>query len=231
MEKQITVSEIKVLSYLTMAATFLMGFIDAFTYLEKGGVFVSAQTGNMIVFSSKFFTGQFYQAAGHIIVFFGFSFGAFVGEAVVQQLKGHFLKKYQVFLLIQGSLLLLFALFQQKITDSFMVFLLGILAGYELTIFRQIGITTVNDGIMTGNTKNLMTNLFRFLLKKDATAKKNFINLSLTILLFMIGVGSGRLVVQILPVLCLWFAFLLTVGLYLLVSILLKKTNLSGENI
>jgi uncharacterized membrane protein YoaK (UPF0700 family) len=136
-----------------------------------------------------------------------------------------------VFLLIQGSLLLLFALFQQKITDSFMVFLLGILAGYELTIFRQIGITTVNDGIMTGNTKNLMTNLFRFLLKKDATAKKNFINLSLTILLFMIGVGSGSLVVQILPVLCLWFAFLLTVGLYLLVSILLKKTNLSGENI
>jgi uncharacterized membrane protein YoaK (UPF0700 family) len=100
-----------------------------------------------------------------------------------------------------------------------------------LTIFRQIGITTVNDGIMTGNTKNLMTNLFRFLLKKDATAKKNFINLSLTILLFMIGVGSGSLVVQILPVLCLWFAFLLTVGLYLLVSILLKKTNLSGENI
>lgn len=208
-----------------------MGFIDAFTYLEKDGVFVSAQTGNMIVFSSKLFTGQFSQAAGHITVFVGFSLGAFVGEAVIQQLKGYFFKKYQVFLLIQGSFLLLFALFQQTITDSFMVFLLGLLAGYELTIFRQIGITTVNDGIMTGNAKNLMTNLFSFLFKKDAIAKKNFINLSLTILLFMIGVGSGSLVAQILPVLCLWFAFLLTVGLYLFVSVLLKKTNLSDENI
>ncbi|WP_207940450.1 YoaK family protein [Candidatus Enterococcus lowellii] len=218
-----TKSEIEVLSYLTMAATFLMGFIDAYTFLEKDGVFVSAQTGNMIAFSSKLFTGQFSQAAGHITVFIGFSLGAFIGEAVLQKMKRHFLKKYQIFLLIQGSLLLFFALFQQTINDSLMIFLLGFLAGYELTIFRQIGMTTVNDGIMTGNTKNLMTNLFNFLFKKDETAKKNFIHLSLTILLFMIGVGSGSLVVQILPFFCLWFAFLLTIGLYFFISALFKK--------
>lgn len=224
MGKQTTINERKVLSYLTMAATFLMGFIDAYTFLEKDGVFVSAQTGNMIAFSSKLFTGQFSQAAGHITVIVGFSLGAFVGEAAIQQIKGHILKKYQIFLFMQGVWLLIFALFQQSINDSLMVFLLGLLAGYELPVFRQMGTTTVNDGIMTGNTKNLMSSLFKIIFKQEASAKKDFKNLSLIIILFIIGVGTGSLVVQFLPILSLWLAFLFTFTLYLFVLLLLKRS-------
>src|SRR5699024_8074363 len=39
-------------------------------------------------------------------------------------------------------------------------FLLGLLSGFELTVFRKISKTTINNGIMTGNTKNMMNHLF-----------------------------------------------------------------------
>ncbi|MDN6567849.1 MAG: DUF1275 domain-containing protein [Tetragenococcus halophilus] len=208
-------SQTKVLSYLTITATFLMGFIDAYTFLEKDGVFVSAQTGNMVSFSSKLFTGQFIEAWGHVSVFAGFALGAFLGELVIQKTKQAALKKYQVFLLIQGALLLIIAIFQNSISDALMVFLLGLISGYELTIFREIGTTTVNDGIMTGNIKSLMNNLYKTLFNKDVAAKKDLINLSLTLLIFIIGVGAGSLIVQIMPILNLWLALFITLALYM----------------
>lgn len=198
------------LTILTLFATFLMGFIDAYTFMEKGGVFVSAQTGNMVAFSSKLFTGQFSQAFGHIAVFAGFALGAFGGEWLVEKVSGTTRKKYQIMLLLQSVLLLIFAIFQQQIFDSLMVFLLGALAGFELTIFRKVGIATVNDGIMTGNTKNLMNNLYKWLVDKDQTARKEFSEIGFAILIFVLGVGAGSLVILLNASFALWVSFLLT---------------------
>lgn len=230
MNKKVSIlnTRTRVLNYLTMTATFLMGFIDAYTFLEKDGVFVSAQTGNMVSFSSKLFTGRFVQALGHVSVFVGFALGAFLGEAVVQKVKQPMLKKYQIFLIVQGGLLFIVAIFQNVITDSLMVFLLGLVSGYELTIFREIGTTTVNDGIMTGNTKNLMNSLYKVLFNKDAAAKKDLKNLSLTLCLFIIGVGCGSLIVKLCSVLNLWLTLLFTILLYLFVKKELGNVNKRG---
>src|SRR5699024_5293247 len=143
------------ISALTITTTFLMGCIDAYTFSEHGGTFASSQTGNMVSFSVKFFTGQWSDAAGHIFVFLGFAIGAYVGEAVIQKSTTKGLQKYRIFIFIfiQTILLLLLAIFQKGIGDEWMVLFLGLLAGYELTTFRNFRGTTINNGIMTGNTK------------------------------------------------------------------------------
>src|SRR5699024_3644049 len=162
------------ISTLTIITTFLMGFIDAYTFSEHGGTFASAQTGNMVSFSVKFFTGQWSDAAGHIFVFLGFAIGAYVGEAVIQKSTTKGLQKYRIFIFIQTILLLLLAIFQKGIGDEWMVLFLGLLAGYELTTFRNFRGTTINNGIMTGNTKNLMNNLYVAIHHKDAEARRNW---------------------------------------------------------
>ncbi|MGG5318266.1 YoaK family protein [Enterococcus sp. AZ072] len=205
-----TKQKINSLTVLTLFATFLMGFIDAYTFIEKDGVFVSAQTGNMVAFSSKLFTGHFAQAAGHIAVFVGFAIGAFCGEWLVEKVSGAVRRKYQMKLLLQSAVLLVFAIFQQQLNDSFMVFLLGGLAGFELTLFRKVGVATFNDGIMTGNTKNLMSNLYRWLFEKDKAARKEFSDIGFAILVFILGVGFGSLIVLLNASFALWCAFILT---------------------
>lgn len=201
--------KVNFITVLTLYATFLMGFIDSYTFLEKKGVFVSAQTGNMIVFASKLFTGQFRLAFGHITVFFGFALGTFLGEIILERDVGSTKRKYQLILVLQSLILFIFAIIQSSIFDSLMIFLLGGLAGLELDFFRKVGVFTVNDGIMTGNTKNWSTNLYKWLIDKDKNSKKKFFELSLVLLFFIFGVGIGSIIILFSDKLNLWIAFIL----------------------
>src|SRR5699024_4587911 len=140
---------------LTIFSTFLMGWIDAYTFLEQSGSFASAQTGNLVTFSVKIFSGDFADSISHIAVFGGFALGAFLGEALIKRFKRQKLYKTRLILFLQTILLGFLALFQADLNGTFMLVSLGLLAGYELTVFRKFKETTVNNGIMTGNTKNL----------------------------------------------------------------------------
>jgi len=217
-----------VLTLLTGFATFLMGFIDAYTYMEHNGVFVSAQTGNIIVFSAKMFSGDWHEAAGHITVFAGFAAGAFIGEAIIERSGGGSLGKYRTFLLAQGVLLLGLAIFQHAIGQSIMVFALGLLSGYELSVFRKIGSTTINNGIMTGNTKNMMNKLYRAVFDRDREAGRDFRNLLIGLVLFILGVGTGALVVGRDEQLILWLAFVSN-GLLFVWLLAAGKRKKAGE--
>src|SRR5699024_4991078 len=119
------------------------------------------------------------------------------------------LQKYRVFIFIQTTLLLFLAIFQKGIGDEWMVLFLGLLAGYELTTFRNFRGTTINNGIMTGNTKNLMNNLYVAIHHKDVEARRNWVNLMITIFMFIIGAGVGILLTNVNTQLVLWAAFIL----------------------
>lgn len=61
-----------VASLLTMSG----GFLDAFTWLSLGGVFASSQTGNVVFLGVYAMSGQWQQAAHHVLPIVGFLLGA-----------------------------------------------------------------------------------------------------------------------------------------------------------
>lgn len=105
-----------------------------------------------------------------------------------------------------------------------MIFFLGLLAGYELTVFRDFRGTKVNNGIMTGNTKNMMAHLYRALFESDKQARKDFFNISTVIMIFLLGAGIGALVLKVNPVFNLWGAFIIVT-----ISLLMTMLN-RGED-
>src|SRR5699024_11016556 len=151
----------------TSFTTFLIGYIDAYTFVEKSEVFASAQTGNVVILISRLTEGQWIDAILNLSTFLGFALGAFVGQAMLDIFKNYGMRRYFIFLIIQIGYLLIIALFQQLFNSNILVFMLGFLAGYELTLFRQFGKTTVNNGIMTGNVKNLMNHFYKMIFKKN----------------------------------------------------------------
>ncbi|MBY7142636.1 DUF1275 domain-containing protein [Virgibacillus sp. NKC19-3] len=204
----------KILTVLTAFSTFLMGFIDAYTFITQNGLFASAQTGNMVVLAAKLFEGNPWEAFTHTASFIGFALGAFLGQGIMEFFKDHNWKKYRIYLLIQAVFLFIIACIQQSVGSSMIGLLLGLLAGYELTMFRKIKSTNINNGIMTGNTKNLMNNLYLAIFNKDEEALRTFFTLLLGVGIFMLGVGSGTVIVLYFGVtLNLWLAFLIT-GLF-----------------
>lgn len=190
-----------------------MGFIDAFTFLTQDGLFASAQTGNMVVMAAKLFTGDFLEAFAHVSSFIGFAVGAFLAQGLVERFKEYGWKRYRVYLFLQMMLLFVTALVQQHIGTSVIGFLLGLLAGYELTVFRKIKSTSINNGIMTGNTKNLMNNLYLAIFHKNKESRQTFFTLLNGICVFMLGAGAGTIILLFDAQWSLWLAFILT-GLF-----------------
>lgn len=212
---QSEINQNKILTILTIFSIFLMGFIDAFTFITQDGLFASAQTGNMVVLAAKLFEGNPIEAFVHLASFVGFSVGAFMAQGVIERFKEYGWRKYRSYLLLQVIFLFIIAIIQQHVGASVIGFLLGLLAGYELTVFRKIKSTSINNGIMTGNTKNLMNNLYLAIFKKDKEALHTFFTLLLGVGIFMLGVGIGTIVLSFGIQLNLRLAFFLTGIVYI----------------
>ncbi|CEG22733.1 hypothetical protein BN1080_01668 [Planococcus massiliensis] len=199
---------------LTIIVCFLMGFIDAYTFLVQDEVFASAQTGNFVSMSAKLFSGEWQEALSHVWVIAGFAAGAFAGEAMLDRYKEKGFAKYRYFLFFQSILLLFLAIFEKRTEDLIILIALGLLAGFVLTTFRNVNETMVNNGIMTGNLRNLMGFFYQMIFRKDAEAKRHLVNLAATILIFVLGVGAGTLTILLNADYHLWAAFFISTGAF-----------------
>ena len=58
------------------------GFLDAYTYLCRGGVFANAQTGNMVLLGVRALEGNWSGALGYLVPILAFAAGVVAAEAV-----------------------------------------------------------------------------------------------------------------------------------------------------
>ena len=63
------------------------GFQDAYTYCGRGGVFANAQTGNIVLMSSNFFSGRFAAGIKYLVPIAAFLLGTAVAEYVHRRWK------------------------------------------------------------------------------------------------------------------------------------------------
>lgn len=202
----------RIIGVVTLLATLLMGMVDAYTFLFKEGTFVSAQTGNIVELGIKLFSGDFKGMVLHAISLLGYLFGIFSGMRLSDRLGVGYKKRFIIFLIIQVAFFVTIALLHHIIWDGALILILGIIAGIEIDLFRKLGKISVNNGMMTGNTRKLMHNLYEAIYHHDKAAGSYAKSLSITIVVFLIGAGLGTLLIQ--------YSELITVWSFVVVSIL-----------
>ncbi len=89
-------------SMTTLAQTFIMGSIDAYTFQNFHGSFVSAQTGNLVVFAYEYATKGWGTAYIRVPVLLGFLLGAFMSQAC-KHIKLPAERRFNLFLLFSIS--------------------------------------------------------------------------------------------------------------------------------
>lgn len=183
-------------SWLTFLATFSMGAVDAYTYTAHNETFASAQTGNLIVFAVKFARGGFSEAWVCLPIWIGFALGCFVAQAALSWLnhKPNLRQRYLWLMGIVVVTMLIVSLGQEWFSELVLIFILGWLSGYELTSFREVKDTTVNNGIMTGNTKNMMVALYHWLIDHERRSRSQFLWLAATMAMFVVGASISAMV-------------------------------------
>lgn len=65
------------------------GFLDAYTYLTRGGVFANAETGNMVLLGVQLLRGDWRRALTYAAPILAFALGVWVAEAVRVRFQRH----------------------------------------------------------------------------------------------------------------------------------------------
>ena len=63
------------------------GFQDAYTYNTRDGVFSNAQTGNVVLMSQHFMTGEWQAALRYLLPLFAFALGVLIAEQIQHYFK------------------------------------------------------------------------------------------------------------------------------------------------
>lgn len=201
---------------LTLGATLVMGMVDADTFLNHGSVFVSAQTGNLIVFMVKLVTHGWSVAWVNVPVWIGYFLGCFGAQALSEHFnRGNKRRQMRWLMLLNVVAYLVLSSLQTVIPGMWLIFLLGILAGYELTIFRQVGGIALNNGVMTGNTKSLAISSYQAWIGGDKAARHRQMQVVLVLGIFLLGCGVGAWLASQFTLGVLWVATLIKAFLLL----------------
>ncbi|MFC6288806.1 YoaK family protein [Levilactobacillus angrenensis] len=192
---------------LTLGATLVMGMVDADTFLNHGAVFVSAQTGNLVVFVVKLVEHGWRAAWVNVPVWIGYFLGCFLAQGLSEHLgQGNKRRQMRWLMLLDVVAYTVLASLQTAIPTLWLIFCLGIVAGYELTVFRQVGGIGINNGIMTGNTKNLATATYRAWFDGDRAARDKQRRIAIVLVTFILGCAIGARLAVLTALGVLWIA-------------------------
>ncbi|WP_155287750.1 YoaK family protein [Lacticaseibacillus zhaodongensis] len=170
-----------------LAAT--AGALDAYTYLDHGGVFAGLQTGNMILMGINLGRGDWAQVLTHLIPFLVFA----IGTAIIRSLQ-HALsdtaalrRRATIVLFFEAGMALVTTIIAPVLPDVAASSLVAIIAAAQLQEFRRLRGKPFMSIMMTGNLRTAAEGLYDAIAKHDKGALLRAGDASATIIALIIG--------------------------------------------
>lgn len=123
-----------------MLLTGSSGFLDAYTYLERGGVFANAQTANVVLGAIAVVDGRWLQAGQHLLTILTFAVGTVVAAHLAASRRPRFAPTVEVLATGLMTVALVGAAFVPESTRPMLVTVpLVFLAAMLTDLFRKTG--------------------------------------------------------------------------------------------
>lgn len=172
------------------------GFMDAYSYLERGHVFANAQTGNMLLLGVSLAEGNMHAFFNYVFPVAAFAFGIFLAE-FIRSHNHRYLHWRQTAVLVEAVILAIVSLI--PLTANLPANALTSLAcGIQVECFRKIHGHGVATTMCIGNLRSATEQLHHYLQKKELQILKKSLLYYGIILFFIIGAVIGNFVIKIL---------------------------------
>ena len=166
--------------------------MDAWTFLDCGGVFANAQTGNVVLLAIELAAGRYGSAITHLP-----SLIAFIAGLVASSLAGAALRRARrnsrtIRLTAECAALPVLAAFGRHRPDAVLTACVGFIAVVQITSFSNLGEWSFNRGLTTGNLRSAFTAVSSVWLDPASTVDRNKALAFLSICLaFLVGATLG----------------------------------------
>ena len=181
------------------------GFLDAYTYLCRGGVFANAQTGNIVLLGISAAGGKWERALYYLVPISAF----FLGILAAEWIKARFRDSRRIHwrqLIVAGEICILAAVAFMKSADTAANVLISFICALQVESFRKVNGNAFATTMCTGNLRSGTELLFRYFRTKDRELLKKSGQYFGIILSFIIGAGAGSILTNYLDFRSVLFA-------------------------
>lgn len=169
------------------------GFLDAYTYVTRGGVFANAQTGNLILLAIGLAGGNGLAALRYLVPVLLFFAGVFLSELFLRlgrktrsDFRGH-----GVVLISEICVLIVVGFLPTGVPDMLVNALVSFAAAVQFDNFRRLEGKPFATAFCTGNLRAATEHVFRGAVEKEKDAWRTACKYLVVILAFLAGVVAG----------------------------------------
>lgn len=186
------------------------GFLDAYTYVSRGGVFANAQTGNVVLFGVEAARGDLHRAAHHLPPIVAFLAGVLVAERLKRArgdvVVGELHWPARVTLLLEIGVLLLVGALPESVPNMVVTVSVAFVASLQVSMFRTLRGWPFSTTMTTGNLQTAAQSFYAAAAEGDAAAARQARSFSTVIVSFSSGALTGGLVTLRLGAHAAWVA-------------------------
>ena len=170
------------------------GFQDAYTYICRGEVFANAQTGNIVLMSTHFFSREWGEALRYLIPILSFLLGTCVAELIHRKFKSYEKIHWRQIVLIIEMILLTCVGFMPHSLDAAANALVSFVCALQVQSFHKVRGHAYASTMCIGNMRVGTESLIAYFHTRDkAEISKSAVYFSV-ILLFAVGAGVGGVI-------------------------------------
>jgi uncharacterized membrane protein YoaK (UPF0700 family) len=178
--------------WFALLLTLANGFLDAHTYIARGGVFANVQTANVIFFAIESSEGKWSAALAHVWPLLAF----IVGMALASHIKSGRVERFVPHALrwtmaVQAVALGVIGFVPASVPHSYVTVPISFLAAMQIGLFRNIGDLAYLPVATTGNLMRFMESGYDAFVEKHRESRRAFGVYGALICAFAIGAVTG----------------------------------------
>jgi len=178
--------------YLGVLLAGVGGFLDAYTYISRGGVFANAQTGNMVLLAVKAANNDWIGALHFIPPILAFILGVLVSEMVKIPHVREVLHSYRrSILILECTVLIIVGFLPKSVPNIVVTVCIAFVSSLQISTFNKLDKWAYNSTMTTGSLRTAVQAAYMAIKEHNAEAKKQFKEFFVIIISFIFGAFTG----------------------------------------
>ncbi|AZU62728.1 YoaK family protein [Neobacillus mesonae] len=170
------------------------GFLDAYTYVSRDGVFATSQTGNLVLLGIELAHGQWDNGLKHIPPILAFVMGVIVAEGLKHPMITRiFPHPARTVLLLESIVLLFVGSWPIEVPNTVVTVTIAFVASVQISSFRTLVKWPFNSAMVTGNLRTAAEAAYTAFILHDRQGILKFIDFAAIIVSFLAGALIGAL--------------------------------------
>lgn len=167
------------------------GLQDAYTYFTRNEVFSNAQTGNVVLMSTHFMMGEWYQGVKYLLPFLAFGLGVFVTERIQGKYKNATRLHWRQAILLIEIVILIAVGFMPHSMDMFATIIVSFSCAMQVQAFRKVNGYSYASTMCIGNLRSGTAAISGYFREKKPKQLEQAMYYFGIIFMFAVGAGIG----------------------------------------